>query len=233
MATGKKVNATKKEIIQVASRMFLEKGFTETSVKSICEQLKISTGNLTFHYPTKEHLLAVLVKMLCGFQWQMVERTVDGGDSSLMAVCLELSSMAAICQENPIAKDFYLSAYTYPMTLEIIRKSDLERSKEVYAAYCADWDERYFIEAENLVSGIEYATLMTTEPAVDMDIRIAGALEMIHKIYGVPVEVCHQNVQKVLQMDYYELGRRVLRDFMDYVYEISEEDLENLLLQQE
>lgn len=232
MPPGKKINATKKEIIQVATRMFLEKGFTDTSVKSICEQLGISTGNLTFHYPTKEHLLAVLVEMLCDFQWRMMERTVDEGSSSLMALCLELPAMASICEENQIAKDFYLSAYTHPMTLEIIRRNDTLRSRSVYGGYCDQWQDAHFVEAENLASGIEYATLMTTEPIEDLDLRISGALGAILQIYNVPEEVRRKHIRKVLQMDYRALGRRVLQEFIEYVHEISEEDLEELLRRQ-
>lgn len=231
MSPRSRVNATKKEIIQVATKMFMEKGFSETTIKSICDEIQISTGNLTFHYPTKEHLLAVLVKMLCGFQWREVERFLDEGSTTLQAVCAELPAMVSICGENAIAKDFYLSAYTYPMTMEIIRRNDIERSKRVYEDYCQNWTEEQFIAAENLVSGIEYATLMDTQPSVDMNVRISGALNLIQQIYGVPQEVREQNIAKVLKMDYAELGRRVLRDFTEYVHEISEWELEKLLLQ--
>ena len=50
---------TRLEIIQVATRMFLEKGYTNTTTKAISDELEMSKGNLTFRYPTKEHLLAV------------------------------------------------------------------------------------------------------------------------------------------------------------------------------
>ena len=36
----------------------------------VAKALNMSPGNLTFHYPTKEHLLAVLTDMLCHFQWK-------------------------------------------------------------------------------------------------------------------------------------------------------------------
>ncbi len=232
MPPGNKINSTKKEIIQVATNMFLERGFTATSVKSICEQLDISTGNLTFHYPTKEHLLAVLVEMLCDFQWKMMERAVDEGASSLMAFCLELPTMASICEENSVAKDFYLSAYTHYMTLEIIRKNDRFRARQVFGDYCKDWQEEHFIEAEDLVSGIEYTTLMTTPSSMELDLRVCGALGAILQIYGVPVEERRKHIQRVRQMDYRTLGRRVLRDFIQYVQGISETDLETLLRRQ-
>ena len=61
---------TRKEIIQVATKKFLELGYSNRSAKTISEEVGISTGNLTFHYPTKEHLLAKLTEMLCDFQWK-------------------------------------------------------------------------------------------------------------------------------------------------------------------
>ena len=76
MSPQKKLNTTKKEIVQIATRLFLEKGFSDTSVKLISDTLGISTGNLTFHYPTKEHLLSVRVKMLCDFQSRMTRRRI-------------------------------------------------------------------------------------------------------------------------------------------------------------
>jgi len=224
MARGK-ANITKLEIIEVATRMFLEKGFTHTSAKAVSDELGISTGNLTFHFPTKEHLLTVLVEMLCEFQRKMMEVAVDEGNSSVMAVCLELTAMAAICEENEIAKDFYLAAYTHHMPLKCIRKSDAERAKQVYAQYCEGWTEAQHIEAEIIVSGIEYATLMSTDD-LPLDARIAGALNAIMMVYGVPEEKRKQKIQKVLAMDYYEIGRRILREFMEYIKEGNEHALE-------
>lgn len=230
MSPPKKLNATKKEIILVATRLFLERGFSDTSVKLISDQLGISTGNLTFHYPTKEHLLAVLVKMLCDFQWHTMEVALDDGSSPMMALCLELSAMAAICEENDIARDFYLSAYTHPMTLDLIRVSDQEKAKKLFGDTCSHWQDQEFSEAETLVSGIEYGTLMNTACSPELPVRVAGALKIILGIYNVSAAVCDDCVQKVLQMDYRSIGRSVLREFTEYVRNVSEEQLEQYLL---
>lgn len=232
MTPVRKINTTKKEIIQIATKMFLQKGFSDTSVKSICDQLNISTGNLTFHYPTKEHLLSVLVGMLCDFQWQMMGRAVDEGNSSVMAFCLELLSMASICEENEIGKDFYLSSYTHSMTLEMIRTSDVRRAQKIFAPYCQDWTEEDFRVAQQLVSGIEYATLMTTASSANLERRVCGALEAILSIYRVPVELRQKYIQNVSAMDYRALGEDVLRMFIQFVYDIGEEDLEDILRRQ-
>ena len=225
----RRVNTTKLEIIQTATRMFLEKGYSATSIKAIADQLDMSTGHLTFYFPTKDHLLAKLVDMLCSFQWAMVKRYVEEGESLLMAVCLELTAMAAICEENEVAKDFYLAAYTHSMTLEIIRKNDAQRAKLVFGEYCQDWAEEQFAEAETLVSGIEYATMMTTEDSAPIDTRISGALNNIMMIYQVPEETRRQKIQRVLAMDYTAIGRAVLQEFIAYIEETTEQAFEELL----
>ena len=206
---------TRKEIIQVATQKFLELGYSNTSAKAISEEVGISTGNLTFHYPTKEHLLAKLTEMLCDFQWKMMDVVADEGETSLFAVCIELAAMASICEEDAIAKDFYLSSYMHTMSLDLIRKSDCKRAQMVFAEYCSDWTTEQYQVAEIMVSGVEYATLMCTDET-SLEDRIQGALNAIMLIYNVPEERRKHKIEKVMAMDYRDLGRRILQDFKEY-----------------
>jgi transcriptional regulator, TetR family len=209
--------------------MFLENGYSTTSIKAIANALDMSTGHLTFYFPTKEHLLAELVDMLCSFQWIQVRQYVDEGESLLMAICLEFTAMAAICEENEVAKDFYLSAYTHPMTLEIIRKNDAQRAKLVFGEYCPDWTQTQYTEAETLISGIEYATMMTTAESAPIDVRIAGALNNIMLIYQVPEDVRERKIRRVLDMEYAVIGQQMLEEFIAYIDETNEQAFEDLL----
>lgn len=229
MARINKSTLTKLEIIRVASRMFLEKGYTATTIKAISNELEMSTGNLTFYFHSKEHLLAELVETLGAFQWELMSREADEGLSSLMAICLELAAMASMCEDNPVAKDFYLSTYTSPMTLEIIRKNDAHRAMQVFGDHLPHWTEENFRAAEVLVSGIEYATLMTTESAPSLEVRIAGALNHIMQIYHIPEETRKWKIDRVLAMDYRGIGSRVFRDFLEFVEQNNEQAMEALL----
>jgi len=213
MARQKRARYTRNEIVTTALHMFLEKGYTATTAKQLGDIIGISTGNLTYHFSTKEHILAVLVDELCKFQRDLMEREINEGTTSLMALCLELTAMASICEENEVIKEFYVSTYTGKMTLDIIRRNDAVRAKEVFGEYCTDWTEERYIEAEALVSGIEYATIMTTESSASLKYRIAGALNTIMMIYQVPVELRRKKIEKVLALDYKAIGRRVLDEF--------------------
>lgn len=224
-----KSKITKLEIIQVAAHKFLEKGYSNTSLKEICDPLKMSTGNLTFYFQTKEHLLAELVDILCNFQRKMMEVEAKEGFSSLMSVCLELTAMAAMCEEDAVARDFYLSAYTSPLCLDIVRQNDARRAKDVFAPYCSHWSDSQFTEAEALVSGIEYATMMTTESSAPLELRITGALNAIMMIYNVPEETRKIKISKVLKMNYLELGQRMLKEFREHVEKTTKQAFLDLL----
>ena len=218
-----RVNTTKHEIIQTASRLFLENGYSATSPKTICDELGISTGNLTYYFPTKEHLLAELVKMLCSFQYEVMVKEADDGISEVLAVCLELATMVAASESDPVIKDFFISCYSNPLCLNIIRKNDTERAKKVFAEYRPDWSDEQFAEAEILVSGIEFATFMTTDNIVDVETRVTGALDNILGIYGVPPEVRDIKIKKVFSTNYTELGKKVLAGFKEFVNKTNEQ----------
>ena len=220
---------TKKEIIRVAAKCFLNDGYAKTTVNSMCKTLNMSPGNMTFHFPTKEHLLAELVDMLCKFQAKIMIDETKEGYSSIMAICLELLTIASACEQDEVAKEFFLISYTSPLSMEIIRQHDKERAKEVFKDYCPDWSDEKFAEAEVLVSGIEYGTLMTTKSSASLEFRIAGALDTILRIYNVPQDTRKQKIERVLSMDYKTLGLKVLDDFKKFVDTETEQALLKLL----
>ena len=213
---ARRVNITKLEIIQTATRLFFSQGFSKTTASLLSKEVGISTGNLTFYFPTKEHILQVLVEMMCEFQWKIMEEHTDEGKSSLLSYCLELATMVAISEENEQMRDFYLSSYTLPMTLERIRENDLQKTKQVFGHYCKEWKQEQFVEAETIVSGIEYATLMTTKHSASIDKRVEGALRAIMLFYGVPKEIRDKKIAKILSMDYKSIGKELFENYITF-----------------
>lgn len=217
MAKTAKKESIKNKILCISTRMFLENGYTPTTVQMVCSELGISKGHFNFYFNAKEFVLAELVEMLCEFQWKLMRDEADGGISSLLAVCLELMSMAAACEEEKAAKDFFVSSYQSPICLDIIQKNDAARAKEVFAEYCPDWTDEQFREAEILVSGIEYSTLNAIDDSVQLETRISGALNTIMMVYNVPEEIRKMKIDKVLAMDYRSIGKRIFEEFKEYV----------------
>jgi AcrR family transcriptional regulator len=222
---NKKRPNTRQQIIQVAAKLFIDEGFQNTSIGKIAKILDLSPGNITFYFKSKDHLLAELVNEQISFQQLMMEQTANEGTSSLLSYCLELTVMASICEEDAASKDYYASVYTAALTLKQIRQSDTEKTKAVFGDFCPDWSQQQWEATENIVSGIEYATIMTDEADIPLAVQIEKALNSILLLYGVPENLRHEKIQKVLSMDYRALGRKILTDFKQYMSEVNEQKL--------
>ena len=212
---------TRMQIIRLGARLFIEDGYSKTTMKRISKELDLSPGNITFYFPTKDHLLAVLVNELFDFQKLMIERVTEDTKSSLFAYCLEFVTIAAACAESEVARDFYTSAYTSPYTLDLIRKNDVQKTKDVFGDFCKSFSEADWTATENIASGIEYGAIMTSHENAELHLTIEKALNSILCLYSVPEELRTQNISRVLSMDYRALGKRILCEFREYIEQIN------------
>lgn len=216
---------TRYKILLCATKLFLEKGYINTYVTTITNMLKISTGNLTFHFPTKEHILAELIKELCAFQSQLEEEKKQAEYSLPVAYLLELAMFASVCESIPNIRDLVVAAYTHPLSLEIIRANDTKRAMSVFGEFCPKWTEIEFIQAENVVSGIEYAMFRTENTQqISFEQRITSSMDAIMKIYEVPEIVRQDIITEVMAIDYSTKGNHVFEEFTAYVENIFAEN---------
>ena len=221
MARKKVVNETKNAIIRVAIEMFLERGFTNTSVRAIAAELGISTGNITFYFPSKEHLLMVLVEMLCDSQWSMLEQQADEEETALMAFCMETMTVAVACEQNEIARDLFLSVFQSELCRNLLRENHVARAERIFSEYCGDWTHQQFRIAEILVMGIQHAVIIPTDVEIPLSERIAAALNQILSIYGVPENNRAEKIRRILAMDYNDIRQRVREGSLRYVDQLN------------
>lgn len=221
------------QVISVSVRLFLEQGYSRTTIKDISAAAGISAGTIMKVMKSKEDILAQVIEKLAEFQWNTVRKLVDEGETPLAALGFELTAMAVMCEESEVARDLYISAYTSDKSLEIIRKNDMARAREVFGQFCPGWTEDHFAEAETLVSGIEYTTLRVTPSSPPLETRIAGAMDTIFRLYHVPEEQRQRKIRKALDMDYRQFARKVLSDFKDYAEQSTRRERDRAALRRE
>jgi AcrR family transcriptional regulator len=77
----KKIPDLEENILKAAGRLFLTKGFTETSMGQVAAEAGTSVGNLYNYFPAKKDLfLAGRRQWLQGFAIQIAELAESGGD---------------------------------------------------------------------------------------------------------------------------------------------------------
>lgn len=223
----KKSNLTKLEIMQVAMKMFLEKGFTNTSAKAISNELNISTGNLTFYFPTKEHILLELTKEITEFHTKCIDKVFEK-DDDLFAYCWEVAAQIILCEENENAKDIYLATYSHPMTLQYVKDWTAEKNQRILGNRLSDWTYERFRRVENVTCCIERSAL--TEPCTEnytIEDKIRLILTCLLKIYDISSEEREKVINKILETDYHKMGHDLLKQLTKYVESQNKQALEN------
>ncbi len=203
--------------MQVAMRMFLEKGFTNTSAKAISNELNISTGNLTFYFPTKEHILLELTKEITQFHTKCIDK-VEKNNDDLFSYCWEVAAQIILCEENENAKDIYLAIYSHPLTLHFVKDWTAEKNQKILGDRLKDWTYERFRRVENVTCCIERSAL--TEPCTEtytIEDKIRLILTCLLKIYDISFEEREQVIKKIFETDYHKIGHDLLKQLTKYV----------------
>lgn len=220
---------TQIEIIQVASELFFKVGYTQTSPKMIAEELNISTGNITYYFQTKEHLLLEVVKRLCDFQSKLLGIESDMGIGTIESISLELMTVASACESNEIARDFFISTYQSEICRDYLRDNHVERAKKIFKNECSNWKHEQFVEAEVLIMGIIYGIIASRNDGLPLKVKIKGALKLMLSLYNIEEETKEKEINRVLSMDCREIGKKVLSEFVKFVDKYNEEALDSLI----
>lgn len=225
----RKSNLTKLEILKVAMKMFLEKGFTNTSVKAISNELNISTGNLTFYFPTKEHILLELTKEITQFHTKCIDKVPKKNDD-LYSYCWEVTAQIILCEENEQARNIYLAIYSHPLTLQYVKDWTAEKNRQILGNRLKDWTYERFRRVENVTCCIERSAL--TEPCTDIyniEDKIRLILTCLLKIYDISYEEREKVIGEILATDYRKTGRELLKQLTQYVEKQTEQALEEAI----
>lgn len=215
--------------MQVASKMFLEIGYSNAYPRLIAKELDIKPSNIIYYYPTKEHILLDVLETLCDFQYKMLEVEKGIGIGSAGAICLETMTVAVACDQSEIARDLFINAFQGELCRNYLRQNHVERAKRIFAKECAGWTDEQFQQTELMVMGLQYAAIIPTDANVPLKMRVGTILNQILSLYQVDAETRQREIETVLAKDCREISKRVLNSFSDFLEKTNREALEQKL----
>lgn len=216
------------EIIKTASEYFFSIGFSKTSPQMIAKKMNMSTGNITHYFPTKEHLLCVIVEMLCDFQWKMFQGGSEQDYGSINSICMEMMTVATGCEQSEIARDFFSAVFESEMCRNYLRNNHVKRAKQIFAKECEGWTNQDFEQAELMVMGLQYSTIAANDADIPLKIKISGALDRVLDIYRVDEMVRKREIEKVMNIDYKGISEQVISEFITFVNKTNSDALDEM-----
>ena len=180
---------TRKKILSVCVRLFLQQGYKETTVTQIVREAGITRGSYQNQIPTKDAVLMELVKTMFSSQFDMA-RSIAGDDlPPVYTYAVETSIQLALTELNENLRELYIESYTHPDTAEYIYLQTTSELKNIFAPYLPDHSESDFYDMEIGTSG-----LMRSYMAKRCDIhfplqrKLECFLTAAMRVYRVPEE---------------------------------------------
>lgn len=98
----KKGERRKQELLQIAYRMFLQKGYEETSVDEIIAQAGIAKGTYYYYFETKEQMLEEVIGMMISQEMQAAEQILHADLPVPQKIVGIVTSLRPAPAESPI-----------------------------------------------------------------------------------------------------------------------------------
>ena len=225
---------TKRKILTVCVRLFLEQGYKNTSVSQIVDEAGVARGSYLNLFPTKEKILLDLTETMFGGQFGMARSITDAKLPPVYAYALETAIQLTLTELNENLREIYIEAYSLPETSEYIYLHTTAELKQIFSANFPDYSDSDFYEME-----IGTAGLMRNYMARKCDIhfplerKLSRFLTAAMRVYRVPEDELEQTVRFVERLDIRSIAERVMHSLFQTLamhYDFSLQEIEAPLI---
>ena len=225
---------TKRKILTVCVRLFLEQGYKNTSVSQIVDEAGVARGSYLNLFPTKDKILLDLTETMFGGQFGMARSIADTKLPPVYAYALETAIQLTLTELNENLREIYIEAYSLPETSEYIYLHTTAELKQIFSANFPDYSDSDFYEME-----IGTAGLMRNYMARKCDIhfplerKLSRFLTAAMRVYRVPEDELEQTVRFVERLDIRSIAERVMHSLFQTLamhYDFSLQEIEAPLI---
>ena len=225
---------TKRKILTVCVRLFLEQGYKNTSVSQIVDEAGVARGSYLNLFPTKDKILLDLTETMFGGQFGMARSITDTKLPPVYAYALETAIQLTLTELNENLREIYIEAYSLPETSEYIYLHTTAELKQIFSANFPDYSDSDFYEME-----IGTAGLMRNYMARKCDIhfplerKLSRFLTAAMRVYRVPEDELEQTVRFVERLDIRSIAERVMHALFQTLamhYDFSLQEIEAPLI---
>ena len=225
---------TKRKILTVCVRLFLEQGYKNTSVSQIVDEAGVARGSYLNLFPTKDKILLDLTETMFGGQFGMARSIADTKLPPVYAYAVETAIQLTLTELNENLREIYIEAYSLPETSEYIYLHTTAELKQIFGVNFPHDTESDFYEME-----IGTAGLMRNYMARKCDIhfplerKLSRFLTAAMRVYRVPEDELEQTVRFVERLDIRSIAERVMHTLFQTLamhYDFSLQEIEAPLI---
>lgn len=206
----------KQLVLHTAARLFLQKGYTATTLRKIAKEAGVNIGSVMYLYESKENILCDLVSFVMGGQFAATEKLLAGKtEDMLLFWAAETTLQLYIAESTEYIRELYLAAYSHSKPASLIYQYIAEKMQLYFKAYYPDYEIKDFYELEIATGGIIRGFMsVPCDMYFTMQRKVKRYLETSFLVYKVPEAKIQEAIDFVSQIDFEAAAPQVIESLL-------------------
>lgn len=202
--THRSTEENKKLLLEVAAKLFLQKGYTATTLREIAKEAGVNIGSLMYTYESKENILADLVPIVLHGQFGFSSQILHGvTEDKILYWATETALQLHMAESNEAVRELYLMAYSLPKPSAVIYQHIAEKLQVFFQANFPEYEAKDFYELEIASGGIIRSFMsVPCDLYFDINRKIRRYLQTSFRIYKLPEEKAEEAFRFVSAIDF-------------------------------
>ena len=204
---------TKKRILTVCVKLFLEKGYKQTTLAEINEKAGVSYSQFQNIFRAKDGVLTELVEFMFGSQFGAARKIAGPELPPVYVYAVETAIQMTLTELNENLREIYIEAYTHQEASEYIFRETAKELHQIFGPYQPELTARDFYDME-----IGSASIMRgymahpCDEELTLEKKLRLFLTMSLRAYNVPKEETEQAIRFVEGLDIRAISERVMQE---------------------
>lgn len=203
----------RKKLLYSSAKLFLQNGYSATSLRKICEDAKVNIGSFVNLYGCKENLMRDLVKYVLEAQFEKATKILQGvPHDKILFYAAETTLQLHMAETSEHIRELYSVAYSLPHTTEIIQETITNKLEDIFREHLPDLETKDFYMLEIASGGIMRGFM--TIPCnmwFTMEEKVKNFLITTFRVYELPKDKIEEAVEFVSQFDF----KMIAKDTVD------------------
>lgn len=202
---------TKRKILTVCVRLFLEQGYKETSITQITENAGVTRGSFQNLFRTKDAVLLELVETMFSGQFSVAKSITGQQLPPVYAYAVETAIQLTLTELNERLREIYLEAYSLPDTAEYIHLHTTAELKQIFGGSFPGYSDSDFYEMEIGTAGLMRGYMARKcDIHFPLDRKLSRFLTAAMRVYRVPEEEQRQVLAFIRPLDIRAIAAEVM-----------------------
>ena len=204
---------TKKRILTVCVKLFLEKGYKQTTLAEINEKAGVSYSQFQNIFRAKDGVLTELVEFMFSSQFGAARKIAGADLPPVYVYAVETAIQMTLTELNENLREIYIEAYTQKEASEFIFRETAKELYQIFGPYQPELTARDFYDME-----IGSASIMRgymahpCDEELTLEKKLRMFLTMSLRAYHVPEDEIQKTVDFIGSMDIRAVSERVMHE---------------------